>query len=138
MPPFDPAPCAFGQVVRDLQLHDIVPSDAVQPTNHRDVALFWTASAILILNVLDGVLTLTAVHAGAATEANPLMAASLDWGGVWFMVLKIALVSFCVLLLWRARNRLLAACGLVGLCLVYATVIAYHASGLDVVASHLI
>jgi hypothetical protein len=115
-----------------------VQSEVVQPGTHRDVVLFWIASAILILNLLDGVFTLTAVHAGAATEVNPLMATSLGWGGVWFMLLKIALVSLCVLLLWRARHRLLATCGLVGLCLVYAGVVAYHASALDVIASHVI
>jgi hypothetical protein len=101
----------------------------------RDSALFWLAAAILILNLLDGVLTLTAVHAGAASEANPLMATSMGWGSVWFILVKLSLVSLGVSLLWRARHRALAVFGLVGLCVVYSALLGYHAIGFEHVAS---
>lgn len=128
---------ARDRMVRDLHSACIVQSESVRPTTDRDIALFWVASAILILNLLDAVLSLVAVHAGAATEANPLMAATLSWGAVWFILVKISLVSLGVLLLWRTRHVLLAAGGLVALCLLYVGLLAYHASAVGLVASRL-
>lgn len=92
--------------------------------------LFYWAAALLIMNLLDGVLTLAAVQAGAASEANPLMELPLSLGSVWFIAAKTGLVSAGVLMLWRARQRLLAHAGLVALTLVYAGVVAYHLSAL--------
>ena len=112
-------------------------SDVVVAVGGREIALFRFAAAILILNLLDGILTLIAVQAGAATEANPLMATSLNWGGLWFIVVKMTLVSLGVSVLWRSRRHLVAASGLVGLCLFYVLILAYHMSSLEFVASHL-
>jgi hypothetical protein len=90
--------------------------------------VFWAAIFLLFFNVLDAVFTLGAIQAGAAEEANPLMAWPLELGVAWFMVVKLGVVSLGVLLLWRARRSLLASAGLLGLCAVYAGVIAYHLS----------
>lgn len=90
--------------------------------------LFYWASALLIMNLLDGIFTLAAVQAGAAAEANPLMEFPLELGSVWFIAAKTGLVSAGVLMLWRARERLLAHAGLVALTLVYAAVVVYHLS----------
>lgn len=73
------------------------------PSRHQWFLAF--ASTIVIFNMLDAVLTLAVIEAGAAGEANPLMASALAWGSVWFMVVKLSLVSLCVLLLWRLRHR---------------------------------
>lgn len=90
--------------------------------------LFYWAAALLVMNLLDGIFTLAAVQAGAATEANPLMEVTLGWGSVWFIMAKTGLVSGGVLMLWRARQRLLAHTGLIALTLVYAAVVGYHLS----------
>jgi hypothetical protein len=73
------------------------------PKRHHWFLLF--ASTIIIFNLIDAALTLAVVHSGAAGEANPLMASALAWGSVWFMVVKLGLVSLCVMLLWRLRHR---------------------------------
>ena len=82
------------------------------------------------MNLLDGIFTLAAVQAGAASEANPIMSLPLELGSVWFIIAKTGLVSAGVLLLWRARHRLLAQRAVVGLALVYTAVVVYHVSAL--------
>ncbi len=97
--------------------------------------VLMTAAMIVVLNVIDGILTLGVVYAGAATEANPLMSHSLtSWGAVWFMVIKCALVSLGVLLLWRLRERRFAVGAIAGLGLVYLLLAAYHVNSLDAIA----
>jgi hypothetical protein len=101
----------------------------------RESLLFWVAAGLLIFNLLDGLLTLTAIHIGAAAEANPLMDVSLAWGSLWFIAIKLSLVSLGVLLLWRLRRLPLAAFGLVGLCIFYGGIVAYQLGALGLVAS---
>jgi hypothetical protein len=84
------------------------------------------AAAILILNLIDGVVTLAVIHSGAAEEANPLMAMSLNWGDVEFMLVKLGLVSLGVSLLWRMRNNRYAAVAMASLTGVYGLVFLYH------------
>jgi len=72
------------------------------------------------------------VHAGAAAEANPLMDVSLSWGGVWFVLVKLSIVSLGVQLLWRLRRIRLAALGLVGMCVFYMGVVAYQLAAIGV------
>ena len=100
--------------------------------------LFYWASALLVMNLLDGIFTLTAVHAGAASEANPFMQLPLHWGSVWFIAIKTGLVSAGVLMLWRARERLLAHAGLIALTLVYTAVVGYHLSAIGHWSSRII
>jgi hypothetical protein len=99
--------------------------------------LFWTAAALLVLNLIDGVLTLIAVDGGGAAEANPLMRLSLGLGALAFILIKIVVVSGGVLFLWRARQRVLAVAGLVTLNLLYVGVLAYHVTTLPAWASRL-
>lgn len=116
-------------------------SPPISPRVHEETCrggLFYWAAALLIGNLLDGIFTLTAVHAGAAAEANPLMRLPLHWGAVWFIAAKTGLVSAGVLLLWRARERLLAQTGIVALALVYSAVVAYHLSALGLWGDRLI
>lgn len=97
---------------------------------------FWLAAAILVFNLLDGIMTLAVVHAGLASEANPLMATSLSWGGVPFMLVKTGLVSMGVYVLYLRRERLLGRAALVGLTAVYVAIIAYHANSVDALVRH--
>jgi hypothetical protein len=92
---------------------------------------FWLAASILVFNLIDGILTLAVVDAGLATEANPLMAASLGWGSVPFILVKTGLVSFGVYLLYLRRTHRLASAALVGLSAVYAAIVVYHINSID-------
>ena len=82
--------------------------------------------ALVILNLLDAVFTLTWVQLGVATEANVLLAGVLDTSAVGFMLVKIGLVSLGVELLWRQRRRPLAVVGLVVCFVAYNTLLVYH------------
>jgi Domain of unknown function (DUF5658) len=109
--------------------------ESIRERCDREALLFRIAAGVLILNLLDAVLTLTVVHAGAATEANPLMAVSLGWGGLWFILIKLALVSLGVQLLWNLRRVRLAAIALVGMALFYGGVVAYQLSAIGSAAA---
>lgn len=97
--------------------------------------LFRLAAALLIFNLLDALLTLGVVHAGAATEANPLMDALLAHGPVPFVAGKLALVSLGVALLWRLRHYRAAVAGLVGATSVYALLCMYHLRSVHALAT---
>ncbi len=82
--------------------------------------------ALVILNLLDAVFTLTWVQLGVATEANVLLADVLDASAVAFMVVKLGLVSLGVELLWRQRRRRLAVVGLLLCFVTYNALLVYH------------
>jgi hypothetical protein len=103
---------------------------AAHPADTRTLLLYLFASATLILNLLDAILTLGAVNAGLAVEANPLMANLLDSSPVGFVLTKTTLVSLGLILLWRHRGRGMAAAGIVGSALLYGGIVAYHVNAL--------
>jgi hypothetical protein len=82
--------------------------------------------ALVILNLLDAVFTLTWVQLGVATEANVLLEGVLDGSAVAFMLVKLGLVSLGVELLWRQRRRPLAVVGLVLCFATYNALLVYH------------
>lgn len=84
---------------------------------------------ILALNLLDSILTTIWISAGHATEHNPLMASALGHGWLSFAVVKFALVSFGVYLLWRRRHHPLAVGGMLTALAVYAAVLIHHING---------
>jgi hypothetical protein len=86
------------------------------------------AALVIILNLLDAVWTLCFVQAGVAAEGNPLMATALTHGPLGFMIAKLGLVSFSVLLLWRLRHRRSAIVALASGATAYCVVVAYHLS----------
>lgn len=95
------------------------------------------ASAVVILNLLDAIFTLTYTSSGVATEANPVMNHALDSGPLMFMIVKLSLVSLAVLFLWRMRHRRTAVAGLVGASVTYTTLLLYHLSAVpQLVAMH--
>lgn len=89
-------------------------------------SLTWAAGLVLVLNLLDAMWTLTYLEVGVADEANPLMARALHHGPVGFMLVKLALVSLSVLLLWRLRDRRSAVLALYSGAMAYAAIVAYH------------
>ena len=95
------------------------------------------AAGILVLNLIDGIVTLAVVHLGAAEEANPLMALSLSWGSLEFMLIKLALVSAGVTLLWRLRQHRYAQVALTSLAAVYGLVFLYHFRSMHVLVTSL-
>jgi hypothetical protein len=116
-----------------------MPSTRVAPRHpdRRTSTLWLMAAAILILNLIDGMVTLAVVHAGAAEEANPLMAMSLSWGDVHFMIIKLGLVSLGVSLLWRMRHNRYAGVAMASLTAVYSLVFIYHFRSMSVLVSTL-
>jgi len=90
--------------------------------------LFPLAAALLILNLLDAVLTLLWIDAGVAVEGNPLMDQALSGGPVGFMVIKLALVSLGVGLLWRLRHRRAAGIAMIATAAAYSSLFLYHLS----------
>jgi hypothetical protein len=86
------------------------------------------AVVILILNVFDALFTVIYTRTGLATESNPVMERILATSPVVFVIAKLALVTVCVAVLHRFRQRRLAAIALVGGAGLYALVCAYHLS----------
>jgi len=81
---------------------------------------------LILLNVLDGVLTITWVSSGMASEVNPLMDRLIQIHPVVFMTTKVTLVSLGALLLWRFRDHALAV-GSLYLCVAaYSLLVLYH------------
>jgi hypothetical protein len=88
--------------------------------------LRFAVVAVLLLNLADAVFTLFWVHMGVATEANVLLTDLVERRAVMFAIVKMALVSFGVLLLWRHRQRPLAAFGIALSFVTYNGLFAYH------------
>jgi hypothetical protein len=70
------------------------------------------AKWILVLNLIDGVLTLIWVDYFQAQEANVVMRDLVHRSGLLFMVVKLTLVSLGTLFLWRQRSNPLAVISL--------------------------
>ncbi len=96
--------------------------------------VFVAAGFIIVLNLLDAMFTLIYTRSGLATEGNPLMDRVLAASPVLFMVAKLALVSFGVLLLYRLRHRRSARIGLLASSCAYMLLLGYHLSA----AKHLL
>lgn len=53
------------------------------------------AASVLVLSLCDGVMTALQVQWGTATEANPIMAKAMEWGGMYgFYAVKALLTAF--------------------------------------------
>lgn len=93
-------------------------------------------SAVLVLNLFDGLLTLVWVQLGVATEANVLLTDLLEGNAVTFMAAKLALVSLGVGLLWRLRARPLAVFGMLLAFMAYLSIAVYHLRVAAVAVDH--
>jgi len=78
------------------------------------------------MNLIDAFATMIWVEIGAAEEANPLMAWALEDDVGFFILSKIFLVIFSVLLLWRNRKHKIARVLTVPVFLLYAYIIIVH------------
>jgi hypothetical protein len=76
------------------------------------------------------VFTLIYIRLGVAREGNPFMETAMGGGAVGFMIVKLTLVSLCVLLLVRLRERNAAGrapeYALVASAMAYASLVIYH------------
>lgn len=100
---------------------------AVAHWRHEPVSVLrLVVVALLVLNLLDAVFTLVWVEAGIAREANLLLEGILSHSAIAFMMVKMALVSLGVLLLWHHRDRRLAVGGLAVACVAYNSLLVYH------------
>ena len=95
------------------------------------VWLYWIVGATLLLNLIDAVLTLMWVHAGMATEANPLLAELVQNHPVAFVTTKYVLVTLGSVLLWRHRKRRLAVFAIFFCFMVYYWLLIYHIRGVN-------
>jgi hypothetical protein len=111
------------------QHHRTLPASGdVGPQRRRRVP--WqtrVVEAVLVLNLLDVVFTLIWVHTGLAREANPLLSHLVVAHPVVFVSAKVALVSFGSWVLWRYRQKQLAALAALLLVAAYYTVLLIHA-----------
>lgn len=95
--------------------------ERVKPHNLKGVI-----TALILLNALDGVLTINWVSHGIATEANPLMNILISTNPLLFMTIKLLLVSLGAYLLWCHRNKPLAVASLYFCVLAYSLVMVQH------------
>ncbi len=94
--------------------------------NNQNNKLKGLVASLIVLNALDGILTITWVGAGMATEANPFMEPLIGMHPVLFMLVKILLVSLGAMLLWRYRHKTIAVASLYFCFTLYSLVILYH------------
>lgn len=87
-----------------------------------------SAAAVLFLNLLDGLFTLTFLQLHLAEEANPLMRVAYSHSPLAFMLIKLAVVHAGVLLLWANRRCTAARIALQAGVYLYAAIVVYHLS----------
>jgi len=100
--------------------------------------LDWVENAIyalVIMNGIDAVLTITWVTFGLANEANPLMDGLLQTHPVLFMAVKLSLVFLGLKLLWNYRKKRMVCYGTAVLLIVYYGLMLIHALGVGIVIS---
>src|SRR5688572_20835744 len=71
-------------------------------------ALSLPAVTLLLLNLLDGLFTLTFLQLGVAQEANPIMRAAYDLSPLGFMIVKMLVVNVGVVVLSAHRDTRLS------------------------------
>lgn len=80
-------------------------------------------ATLFLLNITDTMVTLAGVATGKIYEANPFMAAAIAHSPMVFVVLKITLVSLCLILLWGYRKRAMVQMGMTCMTLAYVGVV---------------
>jgi len=116
---------------RDSLVGDIEPETRKIGTTAHFCWLHGIVKALLVLNVLDAILTIAVISSGQATEANPLMADLVHSEPLFFVFVKILLVSLGSYLLWQLRQRAWAVCAIFVAFMTYYFVLLYHLSAMD-------
>ena len=89
--------------------------------------------SLVLLNALDGILTIFWIETAGFTEANPLMNIPISKHPVLFMSVKMLLVCLGTILLWRNRDHPFAAISIFFCFTVYCFVLTFHFSALNIV-----
>lgn len=111
---------------------DVLGAQTLRIGTHRQFRfLHRVVQTVLVLNLLDGILTLVWVFSGAATEANPLLDHMVTDQPVLFMAAKTTLVGLGSLLLWRYRRRPAAVVAMFVGFLAYYWILIYHLSAMQ-------
>lgn len=84
------------------------------------------AVTLLILNVLDGLFTLTYLQLGVAEEANPLMRLAYEVSPLGFMAFKLLVVNAGVLVLAMHQGAKLARFAMHVATFAYAVIVTWH------------
>ncbi len=64
---------------------------------------------LILLNLVDLTVTITALENGWATEANPIMDFFLQMGYPYFIAVKLTGVAFASFVFWKFRYRKLTS-----------------------------
>ena len=90
------------------------------------MSFYLQALALFAFNFADAVLTIFWVRNGYATEGNYLMATLLDIGDLPFLLVKIAVGSIAVVVLWKWQEFSLAKYGLALALFLYTALMGIH------------
>jgi hypothetical protein len=82
-------------------------------------------SVILGCSILDALLTLLYIEQGGS-EANPIMAVTINWGHAWFLALKMLTTIIGISMLAIHQNFCLGLRGLYGMAIIYMALLFYH------------
>jgi hypothetical protein len=91
-----------------------------------DTRLFIAIFVLLIMNVMDGFLTLLLVNENIVVEANPFMAFWLDYGHAPFFWVKYLLMAVSLLIFCIFRDFRFSNIALVCSIMLYAGVLIYE------------
>jgi len=105
-------------------------------TPQQDLWLKGIVAGIVVLNVLDGILTLLWVYTGRAIETNPLLSELVNAHPLAFMLAKLALVTLGLVLLWRLRQHPVAVITIFLAFLVYYLLLLYHLRAMNLGVLH--
>ncbi|MFL5350301.1 MAG: DUF5658 family protein [Hyalangium sp.] len=92
--------------------------------------------ALLVLNLLDGLFTLTFLQMDVAEELNPLMRVAYDQSPLLFMVAKLIIVNAGLSLLCLHRGLRASRLAIRAGALIYAVINVYHLAFLTHLLSH--
>jgi hypothetical protein len=108
----------------------------VAATVQRQVRGFWpvlgsfylspASVALLVLNLLDGLFTLTFLQLDVAEELNPLMKAAYEASPLVFMVAKLVIVNAGLALLCAHRTMKASRLAIRAGAVIYAIINVYH------------
>jgi hypothetical protein len=87
--------------------------------------LFISLLVIVLLSVLDAYLTIFHVDNGAQ-EINPFMNSLIDYGYIYFFVVKYVLTALAVLILCIYKNWIPVRVGILCILTLYLVVFAHH------------
>ena len=81
---------------------------------------------LIVLNLLDAIFTYVWVSMGMAKEANPFMDYLITLSPTFFLLYKVFIVNFCVLILYKAKNNRLCKALTFPLSALYTWVLGIH------------